>query len=239
MKLRLAITFWCVFFPLVSPPAASWEQIAQKRDRCADQFERARQLMSTFEAAADRFRSLRPPPDKQSAARAEQFGHSLQVKHDYLRNRLDRIRNLSEKTRSDIETQRRQSSSCPDCIASSIDLFCRQVESLIEEIGEQIGAIRDFERAMGSAAAGDDAAQGKGASDTTGGIEHKIERARRALETGPNERAEKMLLMAVQHHEASLKCAREGEPDEARKQAVISDKLADKALELLEAGANP
>jgi hypothetical protein len=76
------------------------------------------------------------------------------------------------------------------------------------------------------------AKQSETPSDAADPVERKIDLARRAVETTPDERAETLLEKAIEHHRSSQALAKKGKTEQARKEALIAEKLADKALKL-------
>ncbi|MBD3390674.1 MAG: hypothetical protein GF410_01525, partial [Chitinivibrionales bacterium] len=85
--------------------AAGWPHVVQKHDRCVNRLERSQQLIASFEAAVDRVRAMRSFAAGENAKKIERFLHSLETREDYLRNRFERARNMSDKLKVDIETK--------------------------------------------------------------------------------------------------------------------------------------
>jgi hypothetical protein len=61
---------------------------------------------------------------------------NLENKLEYFNNRADRARNQADRIRDELKNI--SGPSCPSCIESSVNLYCRSAEDLLSQIEEQI-----------------------------------------------------------------------------------------------------
>jgi hypothetical protein len=215
-----------VLFASCALLAGSWQQVEQKFQRCQNRMERVRQQFESFRASAQRLGSLRNTASISDTTRFDNFLTALRAKEEYLTNRVERTRNMGDQLRRDIDTQSKKSTSCPECIVSSIDLFCRHGESLEKELRKQIIKIRQFERSVQH----DIGEESKDAAVES--LDEIMKNAGEAVEKTGNAAAKKVYDKAVAHFKTFQQLRAKGKKEAAGKEAEISRKLAEKAIEI-------
>ncbi|MFP4014162.1 MAG: hypothetical protein ACLFVQ_08775 [Chitinispirillaceae bacterium] len=70
----------------------------------------------------------------------------LHSRVEYFRSRLERTRSQADKIRSDIKSV--EGPTCPSCVSSSVDLYCRHYEHLSEAVTEYYSKASDIRNRM-------------------------------------------------------------------------------------------
>ncbi len=99
-------------------------------NRCESEMDRNKRDLARFEESVGRLKRLseRSP----SANSASSKISSLESRIDYFRNRIDRSSGQADKIREDLKGL--SGPTCPDCIASSVNMYCRVNENLSSEL---------------------------------------------------------------------------------------------------------
>ena len=134
--------------PLFSPAAQSVESVTSQKERCLRKLEKVERSLENVTAGIERVRRLRQS-SKESGVSSDAFIEKSQSKVEYLNNRIERVRNQLEKIESDLQNTQ-SGTQCPSCIASDVNLFCRQIESLYTENGDLQNEVNGFERTLRS-----------------------------------------------------------------------------------------
>jgi hypothetical protein len=103
-------------------------------DRCESVMERVKREMLRFEDAVGRLK--RALDGRRNAVDREvmQSYVKLENRVDYLRGRIDRSAGQRDKINGDLKNV--SGPTCPSCVVSSVNLFCRNGETLTREIEE-------------------------------------------------------------------------------------------------------
>jgi hypothetical protein len=204
--------------------AVSWTQVSQKHGGCAQRLQRCERLHSSFAAGVRRISTMQKEFGGAKKASDENFAQSMSAKDEYLKNRIDRIKKMSEKIVSDIQTGSASSQGCPSCIVSSVDLFCRQVDALLSELNDVNAKIREYES---------NARKRRKASAAADDLGLQIEKAEKACKDADNPTANTILKKAIEHYATYKSLTAENKPDEAAKEKAIAQQLAQQALHLV------
>ncbi|MBD3345392.1 MAG: hypothetical protein GF401_10055 [Chitinivibrionales bacterium] len=131
--------------------AGNVQQVKNKKERCVRRLERAEQQLEKLERSIDHLDMMA------EASGNETIGRHVETslnKIEYFKNRLDRTRNQVDKIEDDLAAQD-DAAPCKDCIRSSVNLMCRQAESIYSELAEYSAKTGEFElQARRSANAG-------------------------------------------------------------------------------------
>jgi hypothetical protein len=126
--------------------AQSVESVTSQKERCLRKLEKVERSLETITAGIERVRRLRQA-SKENSVSSDAFIEKSQSKVEYLNNRIERTRNQLEKIESDLQNAQ-NGKQCPKCIASDVNLFCRQIESLYTENGDLGSEVNGFERTL-------------------------------------------------------------------------------------------
>ena len=151
MRTRSFILFPLVLLtcaPLFLPLAQSVESVTSQKERCLRKLEKVERSLETITAGIERVSRLRQA-SKEGGVSSDAFIEKSQSKVEYLNNRIERARNQLEKIESDLQDAQ-GGKQCPSCIASDVNLFCRQVESLYTENSDLQNEVNQFERTLRS-----------------------------------------------------------------------------------------
>ncbi len=137
---RLPLAALAVFVLCIISRAASVDQTAATKDRCLQRLERAERLMDDLRRAVERIEGAAGGGDDSrlmgQLEQARSHVEHLRVRADNAWNRLDNI-----------EGQLAQSEGvCSQCVATSVELFCTQVERLEADASDDLRRLREIER---------------------------------------------------------------------------------------------
>ncbi|MBN1309517.1 MAG: hypothetical protein JXA18_16475 [Chitinispirillaceae bacterium] len=140
-------------FPAIIGADDDTRTVEAEFERCESTMERVKRDMLRFEEAVDRLK--RAIEGSKSAKDQETMQSFLKLENrvDYLRGRIDRSAGQRDKVSSDLKSA---GATCPSCVSSSVNLYCRNSETLTSEI----------EKCLADAAALEDRIGG-GKSDAT------------------------------------------------------------------------
>jgi hypothetical protein len=208
--------------------AATWTQIDQSLNRCSNSLDRARRMLSTYEAETERLRRVGVKSERENHDYKNRLLDAASTRAEYLRNRIERIENLYTRLERDIETKRRESGSCPSCISSSVDLFCRQSKTLLDELRGQTSIIREHQKKLERKTLSEK-------SDTAKiefPLDSLLELVASKADSTQNPRASTLLQKAYEHYNLSNKFHAEKKSEKAGKEAAIARRFAKRALEI-------
>jgi tetratricopeptide (TPR) repeat protein len=129
-------------------PAATWMQVERKHGGCINRLDRCERLYASFIAGVHKLEMLGSLSAENGSNNVEEFIAPLANKVEYIKNRIERLRKMSEKISGDIAIGSDKSSGCPDCIVSSVELLCRQIESVLSELSDTNSKIHEYEIAL-------------------------------------------------------------------------------------------
>lgn len=121
--------------------AASWQQVAQKYSRCENQLKRCERMSGRL---SDRMRSVASVRREESSVDIKEFSSRMAGKSEMVLSRIERIKNMSDKIHQDIEKGNTGGGGCPQCVVSSVKLFCRQVDAVDAELTGLLGEAAEF-----------------------------------------------------------------------------------------------
>lgn len=206
--------------------AASWDQVSARQDRCAMRLEqigyRHRRLTERIESTAGASAAL-------SERKREQALESVDRAREQtarIGKRLDRAVRLAERNRRDIQQKRSSSEGCPDCIVSSIDLFCRQVDDIGSKLDEAETALARMNAKLDIPALSAPGAP----SDS---LDSLFDQARDLLDAAPDSTAASLIEKAAQHHARAKALAARHNLDDSRTERRIARRFIEKAIALL------
>ncbi|MBD3418981.1 MAG: hypothetical protein GF398_02565 [Chitinivibrionales bacterium] len=143
----IAISAVIIFWP-AGAHASSWAQISQKFRSCESKFKRCERHYAAFTSQLRRVTTLQRSAGAASRSQQDELLQSIDAKDTYFKNRIDRIARMSKKIGKDIRTGSSSGSSCPNCIVSSVNLYCRQCESLFGDLNEISAQLRRKENKL-------------------------------------------------------------------------------------------
>ena len=111
-------------------------------DRCETDMERVKRELLRFEQAVKRCRRLL----SQNNGLQQRFTDDVakyENRVDYFRGRIDRSFGQRDKIRTDLRNIK--GTTCPSCITSSVELYCRNSENLTNDINDYISQITALE----------------------------------------------------------------------------------------------
>jgi hypothetical protein len=120
-------------------------------ERCAGLMDRAQRTLRTYEQGVDRLKKLAGRLIPENSVQEKDGIEALESRVDYFRNRMERAAGLADKIRDDLKNV--SGPTCPSCIVSSVNLYCRSAESLQEDIDEYLRKLSDLETMLGRHAA--------------------------------------------------------------------------------------
>jgi seryl-tRNA synthetase len=116
-------------------------------DRCTAVMERVERSLRRYE---DAIGTIKRTPTSTSSGRSESLSQeiaSLENRLEYFRNRFERARGQADKIRDDLKNI--SGPTCPSCVESSVNLFCRSGENLQTDLDEYLGKVSDLRARMG------------------------------------------------------------------------------------------
>ncbi len=150
--MKHAVCLLTVMLVVSVPPIALADSdtrtVQAEFDRCESAMERVKRDMLRFEATVDR---LKRTFDGLTAAKDQEAVQALlklENRVDYLRGRIDRSAGQRDKIRSDLKAV--SGATCPSCITSSVNLYCRNGETLTREIEEYLADASALEDRVGN-----------------------------------------------------------------------------------------
>jgi hypothetical protein len=117
-------------------------------DLCKGEMERVERSVQRFQDAIVR---LKRAIDNAAVEKQEGLVNaiaSFESKIEYFRGRYDRAAAQADKIRSDLKNV--NGPVCPSCISSSVNLYCRNSETLLADIEEYIAKASEFESRTGN-----------------------------------------------------------------------------------------
>lgn len=133
------VTSMLLMFGVVFGVGAEDIESARARlELCSDQLNRTEYELDRTEQTIEDLRDI----DIATGSPENLAGtlESLSSRHDLLKRRLTRARTQYARIKDRLGDL---SGSCPDCISSDVDLFCRQAENVYSESGELLDRIRE------------------------------------------------------------------------------------------------
>ena len=112
-------------------------------DRCESTMERINREILRFEEAVERLKRL-VERNRERYGDYEKNIVKLENRVDYFRSRFDRSTGQRDKIRTDLNNV--SGTTCPSCITSSVDLYCRNSETLTSELEDyftRVSALED------------------------------------------------------------------------------------------------
>jgi hypothetical protein len=121
-------------------------------DRCSAMTERVERSLRRYEDAVN---GLKRAPAQTSSDQSESMARdiaALENRLEYFRNRFERSQGQADKIRDDLKNV--SGPTCPSCIESSVNLYCRSGESLQTDIDEYCAKAADLQAKTGPQNAG-------------------------------------------------------------------------------------
>lgn len=148
--------------------AATLDQVAASKDRCLQRLERAERLMDDLRRAVERIEGAGGGSAQGDEARlmgqleqARSHVEHLRVRADNAWNRLDNIEGELAQSQG----------ACSQCLTTSVELFCTQVERLEADAADNLRRLREIERGMRPLGHGGDRADSAAiAADSTANV---------------------------------------------------------------------
>jgi hypothetical protein len=113
------------------------------------EFDRCRGIMERVDRSIERYQdviaSLKRAIDAASPEKREGLireMNSLENRVEYFRSRFDRAAGQADKIRSDLKAVK--GGRCSSCISSSVNMYCRNAETMLTDIEEQIAKAAQF-----------------------------------------------------------------------------------------------
>lgn len=103
-------------------------------ERCETTMERTRRELVRFEEVMQRVKRSLDNTTLDSTQSAVRDVFKLTNRIEYLRSRIDRSNGQRDRIRNDLRNVK--GPSCPSCLSSSVDLYCRNGENLAGEIDD-------------------------------------------------------------------------------------------------------
>jgi hypothetical protein len=149
---------------IITAPAADSDtrSVEAEFDRCSAVIERFERSLRRYEDAVDAIKrnaAHLPPTEKDNITRE---AASLENRLEYFRNRFERANGQADKIRGDLKNV--SGPTCPSCVVSSVNLYCRNGETMQSDIEEYLSKAADLQNRIN---AGQSTATG--APDSVGG----------------------------------------------------------------------
>ncbi len=117
-------------------------------DRCSALMERFERSLRRYENVVDAIKqSAEIPRDKDGAVLRE--AALLENRLEYFRNRFERARGQADKIRSDLKNVR--GPTCPSCVESGVNMYCRNAETISNDIEEYLQKAADLQSRISAA----------------------------------------------------------------------------------------
>jgi chromosome segregation ATPase len=117
-------------------------------ERCESTMERVRRGFTRYEETIHRLKERTEKHSSGTGAESLQKITKLENELEYIRGSIDRAAGQAVKIRSDIANIK--GPTCPSCLNSSINMFCRNSERLLTEIEEHQYDVSTFEEQLRS-----------------------------------------------------------------------------------------
>lgn len=114
--------------------AEDMQSVQADFDRCAGVMERIERLLREYEETVQRLQRFHGHMPSVDTSTAEDGVNALVRRIDYFRNRVERAAGLADKTRDDLKNV--SGPTCPSCVISAVNLYCRHTEILRDDIDE-------------------------------------------------------------------------------------------------------
>ena len=111
-------------------------------DRCKSTMERVDRSIQRYKDIIIRLKQL----SRTEGDSASRTGASLESRFDHFRGRFDRASGQADKIRDDLKNIK--GPSCPSCVSSSVNMYCRNAETLLNDLEEHIAKAADLENRM-------------------------------------------------------------------------------------------
>ncbi|MBN1575220.1 MAG: hypothetical protein JW913_01615 [Chitinispirillaceae bacterium] len=160
----LLSTLLFFFFPTIVRADDDTRTVEAEFDRCESTMERVNRDMLRFEEAVGR---LKRALDGSKAAVDQETMQSflkLENRVDYLRGRIDRSAGQRDKIQGDLKSS---GATCPSCVTSSVNLYCRNGEMLTREIEKCLAEASALENQIYSRSKTAEQKPGQAAADSS------------------------------------------------------------------------
>ncbi len=209
--------------------ASSWDQVASQQDRCEIRLEQVGYRLKRLEHGIERLNAaLHRLEDRQRESTAKIVAE-LEQNRQRLQNRVDRALRLADKNSRDIRTKRTASGGCPDCIQSSVTLFCRQVDDLAATLDETHMKIAQTGQDIGIKLS---PVEEDAPADS---LERLFARAQALLDSSPDTRAASLIEKAAHHRNRANALQKQNETDQSSAERLIAIRFLEKAISLMSA----
>jgi hypothetical protein len=118
------------------------------------EFDRCGAIMDRFERALRRYEDVVGALKRTTATLREKDGSFsreaavLENRLEYFRNRFERARGQADKIRGDLKAV--SGPTCPSCIESSVTMYCRNAETMQNDIDEYLQKATDLQGQIGT-----------------------------------------------------------------------------------------
>jgi len=210
----ITIILCACFFALTAPISATenTDQAGSRKDRCVGQMDRIDQQIEKITIITDELSRL-TPRNPHEADRISRFVQTSRNQLEFFRNRIDRAKNQDERISGQL--QQNQSTLCPPCISSDVNLLCRQIESLTGDVSDYMVRANEFLSSVKSADI---------VSDRLAQIEKTIRRLEAANLTNDS-----VIVDAKKSIDRARTCLRNRQTDEAMDASLEAERLVTRA----------
>jgi hypothetical protein len=134
-------------------------------DRCAAVMERVEREMRRYEESVKRLMRTAEETPRSVPREVTQDLGNLEGRIEYFRRRIDRAAAQADRIRGDLKGVK--GPTCPSCVSSSVNLYCRNGERLLAEIGDYASRASALQGRLRSMPGGTAADTASSAGDTS------------------------------------------------------------------------
>jgi hypothetical protein len=143
---RYVVFIGLLSFAVSSVAGTDTRTVQSDFDRCTGEMGRVERSLQRFQDAIGR---LKRATDGAAVEKQEGMVNavtSLESKSEYFRGRYDRAAAQADKIRDDLKNV--NGPVCPSCVSSSVNLYCRNSETLLANLDEYIAKASEIESRM-------------------------------------------------------------------------------------------
>ncbi|MBN1756743.1 MAG: hypothetical protein JW863_00405 [Chitinispirillaceae bacterium] len=197
-------------------------------DRCHSVMERLERSLRRYEDAVGRIIRTVRRSDYTGKNHLRQEAASLENRLEYFRNRFERSRGQTDKITGDLKNV--NGPTCPSCVESSVNMYCRNSETLQNSLDEHIIKADDLLNRLDSPSA----PVGSAVSGKVTDVERQraaIDTRYRSIESCSTESAIPLIRQAGVNMQRADSLITAGNENDARKALDIAGALVEKAAE--------
>jgi hypothetical protein len=117
-------------------------------ERCHANMERFERDLRRYDDAVDRLGETAVKLGANSGNNIARELTALENRREYFHNRFERSRSQAEKLRGDLKNV--GGPTCPSCVQSSVNMYCRMIETIQNEIDEYASKASDLQHRIGA-----------------------------------------------------------------------------------------